>query len=206
MDADGWVSLREFARRRGVSLTAVQKAIESGRVTAVRRDEHNRLVAIEADLATAQWNANTDPAEAAKSGTVLDVGAEASVVDPTDALPAPSGGAVVNFPRDPEGYYKARAQRERFAALEAERVYLKAIGDLVSRGDLERVNAQRYRAVRDKLLNIADRVAAALAAEKDPARVHAELTKEIKRVLQDLSDKARGVASSRKKRPKHPLL
>jgi len=72
-----WVSLREFARRRGVSLQAVQKAIASGRVTAVRRapagaeGQPGRITAIEVCLATAQWNRNTDPAEAAKSGHVI---------------------------------------------------------------------------------------------------------------------------------------
>jgi hypothetical protein len=45
--------------------------------------------------------------------------------------------------------------------------------------------------MRDALLNVPDRIAAVLAAERDPARVHAELTKEIKRVLHELSDDAR---------------
>lgn len=72
-----WVSLREFGRRREVSLQAVQKAIASGRVTAVRRAEPGpegqpgRILAIEVNAATQQWNRNTDPTEAAKSGKVI---------------------------------------------------------------------------------------------------------------------------------------
>ncbi len=72
-----WVSLREFARRRGVSLQAVQKAIASGRVTAVRRADSGadgqpgRITGIEVNQAAAQWNRNTDPNEAAKSGKVI---------------------------------------------------------------------------------------------------------------------------------------
>lgn len=72
-----WVSLREFARRRGVSLQAVQKAIASGRVAAVRRADPGtagqlgRILAIEVSAATQQWNRNTDPTEAAKSGKVI---------------------------------------------------------------------------------------------------------------------------------------
>lgn len=66
-----WVSLRDFARRRGVSLTAVQKAIASGRVTAVRRNDAGRLTAIDADLAAEQWNERTDPELALRTGTVV---------------------------------------------------------------------------------------------------------------------------------------
>jgi hypothetical protein len=72
-----WVSLREFARRRGVSLQAVQKAIASGRVTAVKRadpgpeGQPGRILAIEVTAATQQWNRNTDPTEAAKSGKII---------------------------------------------------------------------------------------------------------------------------------------
>lgn len=63
-----WVSLREFSRRRGVALSAVQKAIDSGRVTAVRRNARGHLEAIDARLAAVQWDGNTDPVEALKNG------------------------------------------------------------------------------------------------------------------------------------------
>lgn len=89
-----WVSLREFARRRGVSLQAVQKAIASGRVTAVRRadpgpdGQPGRITGIEVNQATAQWNRNTDPNEAAKSGKVIPApDAQASEVIASPAAP-----------------------------------------------------------------------------------------------------------------------
>jgi hypothetical protein len=44
--------------------------------------------------------------------------------------------------------------------------------------------------MRDKLLNIPDRVATLVAAERDPARVHQVMTAELKRVLHELSDDA----------------
>ena len=66
-----WISLREYSRRRNVTLGAVQKAIASGRVTAVRRDDKGRLVAIDAELATQQWSTNTDPDLALRTGTVV---------------------------------------------------------------------------------------------------------------------------------------
>jgi len=70
-NAEEWISLREFARRREVSLAAVQKAIESGRVRAVTRDGNGRLTSIEFVRAMREWNGNTDPAQAARSGKIL---------------------------------------------------------------------------------------------------------------------------------------
>mgnify|MGYP001563191243 FL=1 len=63
-----WISLRAYARHREVALSAVQKAIESQRVTAVRRDAGGRLSSIEMHEADRQWSANTDPVEAARNG------------------------------------------------------------------------------------------------------------------------------------------
>lgn len=56
------IGLREYSRYRGVSLAAVQSAIDSGRLTtSVTRDKKGtrKLVSIEA--ADAEWQANTRP-------------------------------------------------------------------------------------------------------------------------------------------------
>jgi len=50
------VSLREFARRKGVSLAAVQKAIAAGRIT---REPDGT---VDPDRASRDWEANTRPA------------------------------------------------------------------------------------------------------------------------------------------------
>ncbi len=109
-----WVSLREFARRRGVSLQAVQKAIASGRVTSVRRadagpeGQPGRILGIEVNAATQQWNRNTDPTEAAKSGKVIPapdapqpmapVGTQASSAVCEISQVSKSGGAALATP------------------------------------------------------------------------------------------------------------
>jgi len=229
--SEEWISLRAFARRRGVRLAAVQKAIESGRVTSVRRNEKGRLKAIEFVQASAQWDANTDPAEAAKNGKFL--GATQSEILPADSGAPPDadlaagvvgqGGAAAHEedPRgsastgsaaspgvadvssamaagpdkDPHGYYKARAERERINAAQQQLDYSKALGNLVSVAEVKQLSSRRYRAIRDRILNIPDRVAAVLAAEREPAQVHALLTVELKRVLHELSDDARTEAA-----------
>jgi len=239
--SEEWVSLREFSRRRGVRLAAVQKAIASGRVTAIRRGDTGRLKEIEFVQASAQWDANTDPAEAAKNGKFLGAetilgsetigtpppprgelplgesapnvaqGSHASLntgllaaVGPgaADAGDSPAGaglaaatGAAPTQDKDPHGYYAARAERERINAAQQQLDYSKALGHLVSVAEVKQLSSRRYRAIRDRILNIPDRVAAVLAAEREPAQVHALLTVELKRVLHELSDDARTEAA-----------
>jgi len=56
------LSLRAYAKHRGVSDTAVRKAIKSGRIT-VQADH-----LIDPDVADEQWNKNTDPSKVRSSG------------------------------------------------------------------------------------------------------------------------------------------
>jgi len=202
--AEQWVSLRAYARHRGVALSAVQKAIASGRVTAVKKDG-TRIVGIDLVAADGQWLENTDPDQAARTKGLPESSLPAAPLTlqappgPAPAAAAPGSDepvqAAVESKGKDFGYLEERAKREKFAAAQAELDYLKAIGQLVPTAELRAVTAQRYRAIRDKILGIADRLASILAAEKDPARVHAALTKEIKQVLHELSDDARAEAA-----------
>lgn len=180
------ISLRAYAAHRDCALRAVQKAIESERLLepAYGRDAEGRLAWIDAELADKQWSANTDPEAAAKAGKVL---------DDVDELEHGENGAESSAPAAPSSsseYQRARANREHYQAEQAKLDYLRNIGQLVSAEEVREVTYKRYRAIRDKFLNIPDRVATILAAERDPARVHAALTDEIKRVLSELTTDA----------------
>ena len=61
------VSLREYARRRGVSHVAVMKAIRAGRLTP------EPVGTLDPDKADAQWDANTDPARTPERSEPLPV-------------------------------------------------------------------------------------------------------------------------------------
>jgi len=50
-----WVSMRAYARHRGVSHRAVAKAIEAGRIAAVKRDERGYVVGIDLLKADGEW-------------------------------------------------------------------------------------------------------------------------------------------------------
>lgn len=235
------VSLRAYAMHRDCALRAVQKAIETGRLSepAFGRDAQGRLEWIDVELADQQWKANTDPAAAAKAGKEYTSDGRLDVVDregltpsgprdgvddedtldeldPVDAAPedlvaqaAADPGAPAAAPAaaplatssSSSDYQKSRAQREHYAAEQAKLDYFKNRGELVSAADVRDTLFKRYRALRDKFLNIPDRVATILAAERDPVRVHAALTDEIERVLSDFSTEsgadATGGASER---------
>ena len=206
--AEDWVSLREFSRRHELSLAGVQKAIAAGRVTAVKRHAlSGRITGIEAIAAAAQWNANTDPAEAAKNGKTLlasdtpreENGASGTAGQGVAPAPGPerelavpaSPTSAAGASKDPHGYQAARAERERIDVQQRNLELAKALRLVISVDEQRQVSTRRYRAIRDQLLNIPDRICAALAAERDPAQVHAVLTNEIKRVLHELADDAR---------------
>jgi len=199
---EDWISLREFARRREVSLGAVQKAIASGRVTSVKREDNGRITAIAYHAATREWNGNTDIDQAARAGApILPPSmptAQPSLLAPLAADPEPPAAPPVTPANDQDArYLNARAHKQEFEAKQAELDYLKALGLVVATEDLQRVSSARYASVRDKLLNIPDRMATVLAAEREPARVHAALTGEIKRVLNELADDAEREAAGR---------
>ena len=58
----------------------------------------------------------------------------------------------------------------------------------MARAEVEVAAFNRFRAFRDGMLNIPDRLAAVLAAEGDAARVHELLASEIRKALQEFAD------------------
>ena len=109
--------------------------------------------------------------------------------DAPPAAPAKSGKD------DPHGYLEHRARTEEFRSKQAELEYLRDLGLVVSAVEAREANFSRYRMLRDKLLNIPDRVATILAAEREAGRVHQQLTAELKRVLSELSNDATAEAA-----------
>ena len=185
---------------------------ETGRIRAVELHAAVQALRENTDPAEALRNGKTLPQTSGLGGNVpgiaergsTEAGGTAPGAGRADARAATAGQAGVTAgqgqqgerdpqevkPRDPDGYLEARAKREQFAARQAEVDFLKAIGLLVSVDEMRKVGARRYRGMRDTLLGIADREADRLAAERDPAQVHAILTQAIKQALHELADDA----------------
>ena len=72
------VSMREYARQRGVHLNAVQTAVKTGRIH--KTDDGK----IDVDAANKEWFMNTDPAKSHKTDPLFE--------NPPEAMPV--GGGV----------------------------------------------------------------------------------------------------------------
>lgn len=189
------LSQRAYARHRGVTLKAVQKAIVAKRITLVVEPGTGKLK-VDPAIADVQWVQNTDIEQQLRGNGGVLPGAPA-LVEQTE-LPV-GGVAAGSSAKEREDLLRHKTDSAELDA-ELKRLELaKRRGELVSLVDEREVRSRRYRSMRDKLLGIADREAAVLAAERDPAQVHAVLTRAITQVLHELSDDAqreddRGVA------------
>lgn len=203
-----WVSLREFARRRGVTLQAVQKAIATHRImaAAVRRDDGGRLRAVDADQAAIDWHRNTDPELALRTGTiipapVLSHAVSAPAVSPPAAehsaqlaLEAPA--ASERAAPDDDSFRRDRAENERLKKVNGELDLAERLKHLVSVASVRRAAFESSREVHDTLIRLPDRLAPLLAAETDPVKIHALMTHEIRGALNALAERAAELAAA----------
>jgi hypothetical protein len=181
----GWpkselISQREYARRRGVSHTAVQQAIASGRISTV----HGK---IDPAMADRQWQQNTDQSKPRNRITGQPKHRRAP-----DGLPQPMR-LLATVGADGEdgaaiGYTRARAARELYQAQLAKMELDRQRAALV-RADEVKVGAfNMARMAREKLTALPERVATVIAAARVPEEVQRILEEEIERVCREISD------------------
>jgi hypothetical protein len=200
-----WISLREFARRRDVTLQAVQKAIATNRITAaaVRRDDTGRLKAIDADQAAIDWHRNTDPELALRTGTVIPAPEVHKVSVSASSVPqaplslgvsdsSPDRGA----PLEDDSFRRDRAENERLKKVNAELDLAERLKLLVPVKDVRRVAFESLRETHDTLIRLPDRLAPLIAAETDPVKIHALMTHEIRGALNALAERAAELATA----------
>ena len=186
----GPMSLRAYARHRGVSLRAVQKAIASGRISACKDGR------LDADVADANWARNTaprpqqPPKPANKLANKSATPAASSQSAHHHAEARPTARELADPPRLESGleYSKARAVRESYLARLAKIDFEERTEKLVSKDEVQVAAFTRFRQFRDGMLNIPDRLAAVLAAEGDARQVHELLATEIRKALLEFAD------------------
>ena len=168
------LSIRAYARHRGVSDTAVHKAIRTGRIT----PEADGTV--DPERADQDWARNTGTT--APQGTrqrVVTVPARESSGDPSPAGAA--GGTSLLQARTVNEVVKAQTNKVRLARLK---------GELVDRPQAIAHVFKLARAERDAWLNWPARVSAQLAAQLavDPHVTHVALEAAVREHLQELGD------------------
>ena len=181
------LTIRGYARHRGVSHTAVRKALATGRITTGADGR------IDPVLADQEWATSTNLSKPRNSVTGVPKKRKAPDA-PSDPLGVPGleeglaplsgeGGA----PRLVSSYAASRAAREAYLARLAKLDFEQRSGKLV---DADEVRAQIFglgRRLRDALLGLPDRLAPVLAGQADQAAVHRLLTEEIMVCLAELS-------------------
>ncbi len=148
------MSLRQYARHRGVVLSAVQKAIQSDRISTLADGQ------IDSEIADAEWQRNTT--------------AHAPAVTRRTDQEEDDGGVF-----GASQYTKARAVREHYQARLAKIEYEERTGRLVPKDQMQVAAYNTNRRIRDGMLNVADRVCGQIAAEMRDALAAAGLAPEL---------------------------
>jgi hypothetical protein len=169
------LSIRAYARQRGVSDTAVHKAIKSGRITPEPDGTINPV------KANAAWDRNSDPAQQRKKPTPAPVPKNRpQPIQPAVQIPSPPKAAGPDF-------QTSRAVKETYAAKMAMLDFEERTKGLISTDEVRVSAFNLARRVRDRLQLIPHRLAAVLAAENDADQVEKLLEKEIRKALEELT-------------------
>lgn len=175
---------RAYARHRGVSQPAVNKAIKSGRIKLVEGK-------IDAEQADKEWAANTNGGGKLKQAAISG-GAQ------IDTGGAPAGNTGPRTTQDPaigwaEEVQNAVSYAESRAVHEGYRARIAKLELDVKTGKLIESDAVRVkwfnltRRARDILLGLPDRLSPVLAGEINQFEIHRILLEELRRVCDDLS-------------------
>ena len=173
------LSIRAYARHRGVSHVAVKKAIDSGRITPEADGT------IEPNRADLEWAQNTVPARKAAPVKAAPAAVESprarSQEAEAAAPPLSTGGASLLQARTVNEVVKAQTNKVRLAQLK---------GELVDRAQAIAHVFKLARAERDAWLNWPARISAQMAAGLgvEPHALHVALDAAVREQLQDLGD------------------
>jgi len=178
------LSLRAYAKHRGVSLKAVQKAITSGRI-AKRADG-----LIDPEVADLNWARNTGPRPQTSQNPELAPTHHSAQRHAEGRAPEPGPSGRLETGLD---YSRARAIRENYLARLAKLEFEERSGKLLNKAEVKVAQFNLYRQFRDRILNIPDRIAPDLAAETDIGKVYNILATEIRDALTEFADAASAV-------------
>ncbi|MBN2887222.1 MAG: elements of external origin, partial [Chromatiaceae bacterium] len=170
------ISIRAYARHRGVTDTAVHKAIRAGRITPEADGT------IDADRADREWARNSDVPKAgtrAKAAKVVVPDASTQSNDGPASLP--TGGTSLLQARTVNEVVKAQTNKVRLARLK---------GELVDRPQAIAHVFKLARSERDAWLNWPARISAQMAArlDVDPHAMHVALEAAVREHLQELGE------------------
>ena len=168
------LSIRAYARHRGVSDTAVHKAIRTGRITPEADGS------IDPDKADRDWAKHSEPPRVGTQQSAETVIARDAGSDPISPA-LPTGGASLLQARTVNEVVKAQTNKVRLARLK---------GELVDRPQAIAHVFKLARAERDAWLNWPARISAQMAAKLgvDVHTLHVALETAVREHLQELGE------------------
>ena len=169
------ISIRAYARLRGVNHSAVQKAIQSGRITL------NPDGSIDPERADREWARNSMPRTAERP--------KSTPGQRVVTMPQPEPGLAPGAPAaDPvTSYLRARAVNETFKAKVSQLEYEERSGKLIPAARAAEYAAMFSAVVKDSLTALPDRLAPMLAAVDDEKAIHRMLAAEVAAVLKKVN-------------------
>ena len=169
------LSIRAYARHRGVTDTAVHKAIRAGRIT----PEADGTV--DPAKADAEWTRNSAAPRTGSQARAPRVAVPSDTVRDAGAAALPAGGASLLQARTVNEVVKAQTNKVRLARLK---------GELVERSQVVAHVFKLARDERDAWLNWPARVSAQMAAtlEVDPHAMHLALEAVVRDHLRELGE------------------
>ena len=170
------ISIRAYARYRGVSDAAVRKAIAAGRITPEADGT------IDSDRADAEWARNTEaPRTGTRTRPVRAAVPQEGGQTQDGPASSPAGGTSLLQARTVNEVVKAQTNKVRLARLK---------GELVERSQAIAHVFKLARAERDAWLNWPARVSAQMAASLavDPHTMHVALEAAVREHLQELGE------------------
>jgi hypothetical protein len=162
------LSISDYAAHRGVSRVSVHNALNAGRI------EKEPDGTIDVDKADAAWEQNTHPTRRRK--TKKDVARRTE---------RPIDSPIVN---SGPSFAQSRAIREAYNARLAKLSYEEKSGSLVKIDLIKVAWFNTLRVLRDRILNMPDRMAPLLSAESDPKVIRDLLDKDLRQILSDAAD------------------
>jgi hypothetical protein len=163
----------DLARELGITRQAVSKAEKAGRISRAANGD------FDLDAARIQYRLHTDPEQQLRS-----LQQERSTPAGVAVLERPS----YEFEGDAKALVAAKARREQAEAQIAELELAEKRGEIIANADHKRVVFALCRSICDALMPLADRITPLVAAESEPAKVHAVITAEIRQVLRMLAN------------------
>jgi hypothetical protein len=171
------LSITAYARHRGVSHVAVLKALKAGRI---EKEPDGTIDPAKADAA---WERNTNQAQ--KRKTMISSEPPRREYAPETQVETPVGPPIVN---SGPSFAQSRAIKEAYNARLAKLAYEEKSGAMVRTDSVKVAWFNTLRVVRDRALNLPDRLAPLLAAETDPKIVRDLLEEELRTILNDAAD------------------